>query len=88
MPGVMILEGMAQVCGLLAYCTKGDEVKDKIIYFAGIDKARFRKVVTPGDQIIFKAKQVKEKRKIIWMEAQAYVEDSLVAEAELMATFA
>jgi len=87
MPGVLILEGMAQVGGILAYCTKGDEFKDKLIYFAGIDKARFRKVVAPGDQIIFQLKQVKEKRNIIWMEAKAYVDDHLVTEAQLMATF-
>lgn len=87
MPGVLILEAMAQVGGIMAYCAKGEQVKDKLVYFAGIDKARFRKVVIPGDQIIFKLKQLKEKRNIIMMEAKAYVDDQLVAEAELMATF-
>ena len=87
MPGVLILEGMAQVGGIMAYCSKGDLVKDKLIYFAGIDKARFRKVVVPGDQIIFKLKLLKEKRNIIFMAGKAYVDDQLVAEAELMATF-
>ena len=87
MPGVLILEGMAQVGGVMACCAKGDQVKGKLLYFAGINKARFRKMVVPGDQIIFKVKQLKEKRNIIMMEAKAYVDDKLVAEAELMATF-
>ncbi len=87
MPGVLIVEGMAQVGGILAYCSKGESAKGKLIYFAGIDKARFRKVVIPGDQIIFKLKQLKEKRGITLMSAKAYVDGQLAAEAKMMATF-
>jgi 3-hydroxyacyl-[acyl-carrier-protein] dehydratase len=57
------------------------------MFFAGIDKARFRKPVEPGDQIIYKLKLLKQKRSIMVMEAKAYVDDTLVAEAELMASF-
>ncbi len=87
MPGVLVLEGMAQVGCIMAYFSKGDAVKGKLAYFVGINKARFRKVVSPGDQIIYKLKLLKEKRGIIIMEAKAYVDDKLVSEAELMATF-
>jgi len=52
MPGVLILEGMAQVGGLLAYLTKQEMIGEKLIYFAGIDKVRFRQTVVPGDQVI------------------------------------
>lgn len=87
MPGVLILEGMAQIGCIMAYCSAGDSAKGKLIYFAGIDKARFKKVVVPGDQIVFKLTKLKEKRGIIVMDGKAYVDDQLVASAELMATF-
>ncbi len=87
MPGVLMLEGMAQVGGIMAYCMQGDAVKDKLLYFVGIDKARFRKVVTPGDQLIYKLDSFKSKRNIIMMSARTYVEEQLVCEAELKASF-
>jgi 3-hydroxyacyl-[acyl-carrier-protein] dehydratase len=62
-------------------------IGEKLLYFAGIDKARFRKVVVPGDQIIFKLVLLKQKRGVMKMAAQALVNDKLVTEAELMATF-
>jgi len=87
MPGVLILEGMAQVGGIMAYYSNPGSVGNKLLFFAGIDKARFRKPVIPGDQVIFKLKLVKEKRSIMMMTGKAFVDDKLVAEAELMATF-
>jgi len=87
MPGVLMLEGMAQVGAIMVYCAQGERLEGKLIYFAGIDKARFRQVVVPGDQIIYKLEKVKERRSIIIMAAKAYVNDKVVAEAELMATF-
>jgi 3-hydroxyacyl-[acyl-carrier-protein] dehydratase len=87
MPGVLILEGMAQLSGVLAYQMKPENVNEKLLYFVGIDKARFRKPVTPGDQIIFKVEFIKEKRGIMKMSAEAFVDEKLVAEAELMASF-
>ena len=87
MPGVLILEGLAQVGCVMAYYNKPEEVGKKLVFFAGIDKARFRKPVVPGDQLIYKLKMLKERRSILLMEARAYVDDVLVAEAELMASF-
>jgi 3-hydroxyacyl-[acyl-carrier-protein] dehydratase len=87
MPGVLILEGMAQVGGILA-CLADPAMIGKLVYFAGVDKARFRRVVRPGDQLIYKLEMVKQKGKIIKMAGQAFVDDQLVTEAELMASFA
>ena len=87
MPGVMILEGMAQMGALLAYKSLADIIADKLVYFAGIDKVRFRKMVRPGDQIIFKIECIRMKPKLSKMTGKAYVDDQLAAEAELMATF-
>lgn len=87
MPGVLILEGLAQVGCVMAFHANPEAVGEKLVFFAGIDKARFRKPVVPGDQIIYKLKMLKQKRSIMIMEARAYVEETLVAEAELMASF-
>jgi 3-hydroxyacyl-[acyl-carrier-protein] dehydratase len=87
MPGVLILEGMAQAGGLLAYITEQDMVDEKLIYFAGMDGVRFRQPVVPGDQVIFKLNVLKRKGKIWKMAGQALVENKLVAEAQLMAAF-
>ena len=86
MPGVLILEGLAQVGCVLAFYSNPERLVGKIIFFAGIDKARFRKPVIPGDQLIYKLKMLKERRNIMTMEAKAFVDDALVAEAELMAS--
>ena len=88
MPGVLILEGLAQVGCVMAFYANPEAVGKKLMFFAGIDKARFRKPVVPGDQLIYKLRMMKQKRNIIQMEAKAYVDDNLVAEAELMASFA
>jgi 3-hydroxyacyl-[acyl-carrier-protein] dehydratase len=85
MPGVMIVEAMAQVGGFLGFSLLDDE-KGNTIYFMGMDKVRFRKPVRPGDQLIIKARLLKRKGSIFKMQAEAFVEDQLVAEAELMAT--
>lgn len=87
MPGVLILEGMAQVGGIMAFYGQPEAIGNKLLFFAGIDKARFRKPVTPGDQLIFTLELVKQKRSIMIMSAKATVDDQVVAEAELMASF-
>ena len=87
MPGVLILEGMAQVGGVLAFYSEPENIGNKVLYFVGIDKARFRQPVIPGDQIHFKLELLKRRRGIWQMAAQAYVDEKLVAEAELMASF-
>ncbi len=87
MPGVLILEGMAQVGGIMAFFANPDAIGKKLLFFAGINKARFRKPVVPGDQLILNLKLIKQKRSLMVMEGKAYVDDKIVAEAELMATF-
>jgi 3-hydroxyacyl-[acyl-carrier-protein] dehydratase len=87
MPGVLIVEAMAQVGG--AYVTVVDEINDdQVTYFVGIDKARFRKPVVPGDVLRLEMELVSKRRGIYQFIGKAYVEDTLVAEAELKATFA
>lgn len=85
MPGVLILEAMAQAGGVLAYkstnTTPGDGV---LYYFAGIDNARFRRVVEPGDQLRLEVKVLRSKRDIWKLEGFAYVGDELACSAEFM----
>jgi 3-hydroxyacyl-[acyl-carrier-protein] dehydratase len=88
MPGVLILEGMAQVGGILAFYSLPEMIGEKLIYFAGIDKVRFRQPVVPGDQLIYEMEVVKHKGKIWKMAGKAKVEDKVAAEAEFMAAFA
>ena len=87
MPGVLIIEAMAQAGGILAYETAPADRRNRLIYFMGMDKVRFRKIVIPGDQIIFEAKILKFRSKVAKMSGTATVDDQLVAEAELMASF-
>lgn len=87
MPGVLILESMAQVGGILAYLTDRDKFEGDLVYFAGLDKVRFRRKVIPGDQLIIKAEVLKRKGKIYKFSAHAYVDGQLAAEANLMASF-
>ena len=87
MPGVLILEGMAQVGGILAFYSEPENIGRSVLYFVGIDKARFRQPVTPGDQIHFKLELLKKRRGIWQLAGKAFVDDKLVAEAELMASF-
>ena len=84
MPGVLIIEAMAQVGAILAF--KSADVKNKVVYFMGIDKARFRRPVLPGDTLEITV-EVKKIRGTIWcFKAFASVGDSVAADAELMAT--
>ncbi|MDQ7838407.1 MAG: 3-hydroxyacyl-ACP dehydratase FabZ [Thermodesulfobacteriota bacterium] len=85
MPGVLILEAMAQVGGILAYLSNEEEMKNRLFYFIGLDKVRFRKTVVPGDQIVFDLTMLKRKMKVYMMAGRATVDGKLVAEAELMA---
>ncbi|MCE9685095.1 MULTISPECIES: 3-hydroxyacyl-ACP dehydratase FabZ [Shewanella] len=86
MPGVLILEAMAQATGLLAFKTMSDDVPpDNVLYyFAGIDKARFKRVVEPGDQVHFEVKLIKERRGIGVFVGEAKVDGELVCSAEIM----
>jgi UDP-3-O-[3-hydroxymyristoyl] N-acetylglucosamine deacetylase/3-hydroxyacyl-[acyl-carrier-protein] dehydratase len=85
MPAVLILEAMAQVGGLLLMSSV-DDPNDKLMYFMSIDGAKFRRPVTPGDQLHLKLTLLKLKNRISKMRGEAYVDGQLVAEAELVAT--
>ena len=85
MPGVLIIEAMAQVGGILAFHSSPKEWAGSLVYFMGIDKVRFRKPVVPGDQLRLKLTTIRQKQRVFKMRGEAYVEDTLVAEAELMA---
>lgn len=83
MPGVLIVESMAQVGGLLML-NNLDNPEDKLPFFAGIDKARFRRPVVPGDRLRIECKVLKMRGRIAKIRAKSHVEDQVVAEAELM----
>lgn len=87
LPGVLILEAMAQAASILA-CLSDPELIGRLAYFAGVDKARFRRVVRPGDQLVLRISMIKQKGKVIKMAGQAFVDEQLATEAELMASFA
>jgi len=87
-PGVMILEGMAQAGGILALKSAGlsdEELQKKVIYFMSIDKAKFRSPVRPGDKLEYRIKVIKLRKNLIVLDGKAYVDDTLVSEAELKA---
>ncbi len=87
MPGVLIIEAMAQAAALLSFKTMGTKPSvDSVYYFVGIDDARFKRPVSPGDQVIFKVELLSTKRGIWKYAAVAEVDGKLVAEANLMAT--
>lgn len=87
MPGVMILEAMAQAAALLSFKTENYAPSAVgIVYFAGIDGARFKKPVVPGDQLMIHIDILRRVRGIWKYKARAEVDGTLVAEAELMAT--
>ena len=87
MPGVLILEAMAQAAALLSFKTEQYTPEEiGVVYFAGIDAARFKKPVLPGDQLVLKIDIVRKMRGIWKYTARAEVDGALVAEAEMMAT--
>ncbi len=83
MPGVLILEAMAQVGGFLLMRSLDAHAEKKVMYFTGIDKARFRRPVVPGDQLRFELELLQQRRLMCRMRGEASVEGKLVAEAEL-----
>lgn len=83
MPGVLIIESMAQVGGFLMMKDL-ENPENKLPFFAGIDKARFRRPVVPGDQLRIVGEMLKSRGNIAKISAKAYVDDELAAEADLM----
>ncbi len=88
MPGVLIIEAMAQVAGIMAYLASDEETRKKVSYFIAIDDAKFRKPVVPGDQLRIEVTTIMSRRGIWGVAAKAFVSDVLVTEANLKATFA
>ncbi len=88
MPGVLIIEAMAQVAGIMAYLASAESARDKVTYFMAIDNARFRKPVLPGDQLRIEVTTTMNKRGIWGVAGKAFVGSTLVTEADLKATFA
>ena len=85
MPGVLILEAMAQAAALLSFKSSGERPdENSLVYFAGIDRARFKRPVVPGDQLLFEVEIVRVIRNIHKYKGIARVGDELAAEAELM----
>ena len=83
MPGVLILESLAQVGGVLLMRSLDANAEKKVIYFTGIDHARFRKPVVPGDQIRIEVELVQLRRQVCRMKGTASVDGKLAAEAEM-----
>ena len=87
MPGVLIVEAMAQAAAILSFRTMGIKPDDKsVYYFAGIDRARFKKPVFPGDQLVLEVSIERTVRNVVKYAGKAYVGETLVAEAELLCT--
>lgn len=88
-PGVMIIEGMAQAGGVLAFKSADEKereaAREKVVYFMSIDRAKFRNPVKPGDRLVYKLSVLKHKGNIWVLDGKAYVDEKLVAEAELKA---
>ena len=85
MPGVLIIEAMAQVGGLLLM-EEVEKHEDKVVYFMSLDRVKWRKPVTPGDTIVFELELLQFRRQVCKLKGQGFVEGTLVAEAEMMAT--
>ena len=82
MPGVLIVEALAQVAGILAFKSG---IEGNAVYFMSIEKAKFRKPVVPGDQIIFEVKTLQQRRNVCKFAGKAKVDEKVVAEAEFTA---
>jgi 3-hydroxyacyl-[acyl-carrier-protein] dehydratase len=88
MPGVLILEALAQAGAISAYLDAPGAMDDKLFLFTGMDKVRIRKPVEPGDQLLLDCRDFRKKLGLLKMTAKATVDGVLVAEAELMAMIA
>lgn len=86
MPGVLILEALAQTGGILAYASEPFDATNKLMFFLGIDKAKFRRPVEPGDRLDLFVELVHHRSNVWKMRGQATVDGALAAEAELLAS--
>ena len=86
MPGVLLIEGMAQTAGVL--CVRAGAKKPQLVYFLTIDKAKFRKPVVPGDVVEYHVTKINRRRNMWWYRGQAKVNGQVAAEAEVGAMIA
>lgn len=85
MPGVLIVESLAQVGGILALLSTPENMGNPSVYLMGLDKVRFRQPVVPGDQLRLEVETLRSGKKFWKMHGKAYVNDTLVMEGEMMA---
>ena len=83
LPGVMIIEAMAQTAGIVIHSSKEESESREIVFFAGIDKAKFRIPVVPGDQIVIETSLINQRRNFWVFEGEAKVDNKLAAQAEI-----
>jgi 3-hydroxyacyl-[acyl-carrier-protein] dehydratase len=88
MPGVLVIEGMAQTAGTLCIRSIAGQAKPKLVYFLTIDKAKFRQPVVPGDVLEYHMNRIKRRKNMWWFHGAAKVRGEIVAEAELGAMIA
>ena len=85
MPGVLIIEAMAQLAGVLAFETKNTRPKDGYVYYlAGTDKVRFKRPVLPGDKLAMTAEIMIDRRQIMKFDCKAYVDDEIACSGEIL----
>lgn len=88
MPGVLIIEGLAQTAGALCVHSLGEDYVAELVYFMGIDRAKFRKPVVPGDQINYHVEKIRNRGRVWRFKGEAKVNGAIVAEAEISAMLA
>lgn len=84
-PGVLLIEAMAQTAGVIGMRAAGASTRPRVVYFMTIDKAKFRKPVTPGDRVEFHMTKTAQRRNMMWYSGRAFVDGTLVCEAEISA---
>jgi 3-hydroxyacyl-[acyl-carrier-protein] dehydratase len=88
MPGVLVIESMAQAAAILSFVSSNTtSSNDSVYYFAGVDNARFKRPVSPGDQLILEARTVTSRRGLWKFSCTAHVEGKLAAQADLLCTY-
>ena len=87
MPGVLLLEAMAQACGVLLFLSSGADARpdNQLFFLTGVDDVRFRKMVLPGDQVILKASCDRQRRGFYTFKTEGWVDDALVCQAKIIA---
>jgi 3-hydroxyacyl-[acyl-carrier-protein] dehydratase len=88
MPGVLLLEAMAQTAGVICSVSRGVSDKPLTVYFLTIDKAKFRRPVVPGDRVEFHMTKLNQRKTMWWYKGEARVDGQLVCEAEVGAMIA